>query len=285
VRARAVGNRGDVVVEVGDLFGCGIRTKRSQPPQQDERGIAGDIFQILGCYHLARSERAELTGDDRADQWCDALIEQGFEMALGVCLALRSDVGIQQGVEHREGAGNIAPPSASLQGNEGASMPRLLTRVPRVAIVVLPATLLFVPARGEGQLNIRPGEWEFEIQLNFSQPGVAAAGQAVLEEGGFKNQKRRECLTAEDVKEANFAKRLAAEMADMNCTHSPLKTSGNKTTFTMTCKEEGITVTMTNELTFSGDSFVSVTTGKDSMGNVFGGRLTARRIGVCTKEP
>jgi uncharacterized protein DUF3617 len=148
---------------------------------------------------------------------------------------------------------------------------------------VLLAALLLVPMGTAAQLAIRPGEYEVEMHMDFGAPGGAEAQKAVLDAAGFQNQKRRECLTAEDVKETNLVKLFASEMDDANCKMSEPKTAGNKMTFTATCKEDGVAMTWTTEMTFGPDAFSSVTKGKDPSGREVGGKVTAKRIGECKK--
>ena len=152
----------------------------------------------------------------------------------------------------------------------------------RVSNVLLVAALL-VPAAGATQLTLRPGEYEVEMHMDFGMAGGDAAQKAVLDAAGFQNQKRRECLAAEDLKGTNLAKLFASEMEDENCKVSEPKTTGNLLTFTATCKEDGLTTNWSTEITFDPDSFSSVTKGKDSTGRVMGGKVTAKRVGECRK--
>lgn len=148
---------------------------------------------------------------------------------------------------------------------------------------VLLTIVLLVPSTLEAQIAIRPGEYEVEMQMDFGQPGSAEAGKAVLDAAGFQKNKRRECITPDDVRTNDVLKLMAAEMEDMNCKVSDQKTVGNKLTFNMTCVEEGMRMTFATEMTFGPDSFTSVTKGKDPEGRSLIGKVNAKRIGECRK--
>jgi hypothetical protein len=148
---------------------------------------------------------------------------------------------------------------------------------------LLLAIVLLVPAASDAQFTIRPGEYEYEMEMDFGKTGGAEAGKAVLDAAGFQKNKRRECITPEDVKEKDFMKLMAAEMEDANCKISDNKTAGNKLTFTTTCVEDGMRITSTSEMTFGTDAFAGVTKGKDQDGRVFSMKVSAKRIGECGK--
>jgi hypothetical protein len=116
--------------------------------------------------------------------------------------------------------------------------------------------------------------------------GIPADGQkAVLDAAGFQKQKKLECLTAEDV---NNIKNLSAhpDLKELNCQlKSDPKWAGNKVTFTMTCAEDDLRMTMITDMTFATDAFTSVTKVTDDKGRIttMGGKISARRVGECTK--
>lgn len=149
------------------------------------------------------------------------------------------------------------------------------------ALNVVVATVLLVPSASDAQIAIRPGEYEVEMQMDLGKPGGAEAGKAVLDAAGFQKNKRRECITPEDVKTNDVLKLMAAEMEDANCKMSDKKTVGNKLTFTMNCVEDGMRMRLDTEMTFGTDSFTSVTKGKDPDGRPIVGKATAKRIGEC----
>jgi hypothetical protein len=135
-------------------------------------------------------------------------------------------------------------------------------------------------ASAAAQVAIRPGQYEVTLDLDLGIPKEAP--QAVLDAAGFKKQKRLECFTAEDVK-GGFVKILNDEAAEQNCKTSDMKTTGNRMTFTMTCQEDDVRMTMSTEMTFTGDSFSGVTKGKDPEGRMTTSRFSAKRVGDCQK--
>ena len=148
---------------------------------------------------------------------------------------------------------------------------------------VLFAIVLLAPAASDAQFTIRPGEYEYEMEMDFGKPGGADAGKAVLDAAGFQKNKRRECITPEDVKDKDFMKLMAAEMEDANCKMSDSKTTGNKLTFSMTCVEDGMRITSTSEMTFATDAFSGVSKARDQDGRVFTMKVSAKRVGECRK--
>lgn len=140
--------------------------------------------------------------------------------------------------------------------------------------------VLLAPAASEAQIAIRPGQYEFTLDMNLGIP--AEAPKAVLDAAGFKNQKRLDCITADEVK-GDVSKLFAREAEEQNCKMSGVKTTGNKMTFTTTCEEDGVRTTMSTEMTFGTDSFTGVTKGKDHEGRAISSKMSAKRIGECTK--
>jgi hypothetical protein len=134
-------------------------------------------------------------------------------------------------------------------------------------------------------VNLRPGQYEYTLDVST---GIPREGQkAVLDAAGYQQQKKLECLTAADVKDmTTFAQSFAhPELADMNCKIRNPKPDGNKLTFTMACAEDGVHMTMRTEMTFGTDTFTTVTNVTDDKDRVIapGGKMTARRVGECSK--
>jgi hypothetical protein len=149
------------------------------------------------------------------------------------------------------------------------------------ALRLLALTLLVTPAIGDAQVTLRPGQYEYTLELNLPVPAEATG--AVLSAAGFDKQKKLECVTPEDVKDANdIPGMFAREMGD-ECKVSDVTTSGNRLSFTATCVDDDVRMTMTSEMTFTADGFTAITKGKDNEGRVSTGRMTARRIGECPK--
>jgi hypothetical protein len=99
---------------------------------------------------------------------------------------------------------------------------------------------------------------------------------------GFKNQKTLQCLTAADLK-GDLAQLFAREADELKCTASDIKTAGNRMTFTTTCQEDDIRITMSTEMTFGSDSFTVVSKGKDLTGRMSTSKVSAKRVGECSK--
>jgi len=144
------------------------------------------------------------------------------------------------------------------------------------ALLVVAACTLTALAQ---TMSLRPGQYEYTLDMNL---GIPAEGQkAVLDAAGFQKQKKLECLTAEDLKDM---KNMAhPELAELNCKISDPKSTGNKMTFTMTCVDDDVRMTMNTEMTFGTDAFTTVTKGKDHEGGVTTAKMSAKRIGECPK--
>ena len=144
-----------------------------------------------------------------------------------------------------------------------------------LVLVLLPCVV------GTAQIAIRPGQYEFTVDMKMD--GIPPdAPKAVLDAAGFKQQKKLECLTAEDVK-GGVMKMLAREMAaEDTCTQSDVRSVGNNLTFTLTCVDDGVRTVIRSEMVFTGsDSFTGVATSKDSEGNAATVKTAARRVGDC----
>lgn len=145
---------------------------------------------------------------------------------------------------------------------------------------ILLVAILVVPAAAEAQNTIRPGQYEITAEMDLGIPKEGT--NAVMDAAGLKNQKRRECLTADDVK-GDIATMFAREFEEENCKMSNVKTIGNKTTFTTTCVDDDVSMTMTTEVTFGIDSFTTLTKGKTPEGQPTMAKTSAKRVGDCPK--
>ena len=145
---------------------------------------------------------------------------------------------------------------------------------------ILLAVVLLVPAASDAQIALRPGEYEVTLDMDLGLP--AEAPKAVMDAAGFKGQKRRECITADDVK-GDVSEWFARETEDQNCKMSNVKTVGSRLTFTTTCEEDDFRMTTNTDLTFGTDSFTGVTTGKDPEGRMTTTKMSAKRVGDCQK--
>jgi hypothetical protein len=133
----------------------------------------------------------------------------------------------------------------------------------RASTIVFIAALLVPLASAAQPLPIRPGQYEYTI-------------------AGFENQKTLECLTAADLK-GDLAEVFAREADDLKCTASDIKTTGNRMTFITTCQDDDLRIAMDTEMTFGSDSFTVVTKGKDLAGRMSTTKLSAKRVGECSK--
>jgi hypothetical protein len=150
---------------------------------------------------------------------------------------------------------------------------------------ILLIVMFLSPAAGEAQIRVRPGQYEYTIDMNLGVPGGQEAMDAVLGAAGAGSgkQKRLQCIAADDVKDMQDAdsiiKVFAREMQDDGCKISNAKTTGNKLTYTATC-DEGMTIT--TEMTFTGDSLSGISKGSYE-GRPFSSKISAKRIGECPK--
>jgi hypothetical protein len=155
--------------------------------------------------------------------------------------------------------------------------------------LILFIIVLLAVAAAEAQITVRPGQYEYTFEMDLGGPGGKEAMDAVLGAAGAASQKQKtlQCVTAADVKEMKDAdsivKVFAREMKEDGCKISDTKTTGNKLTYTATCIEDGSRMTMTTEMTFGAGSFTASTTGKDYEGRPIAGKLSAKRVGECTK--
>ena len=150
----------------------------------------------------------------------------------------------------------------------------------RTLTIVL--VIVLAAAAASAQISIRPGQYEYTLQMNMPIPKEAS--KAVLDAAGFdKEQKRLDCITAEDAKQAkeDVVKFFAKEMDPQNCKMSDVKITANTLTFTATCVEDGMKMVINNQMTFGVDSFTGVGTMKGDGGLSSTTRMTAKRVGEC----
>ena len=140
--------------------------------------------------------------------------------------------------------------------------------------------VLLTAVPGHAQITLRPGLYEMEI--DFGIP--ADATNAVLDAAGVKKagDKRRQCVTAEDLKDSgDIVKLMLQEMEDDNCKVSNVTNAPDKMSFTATCVEDGERMIWNIEMTFGRDWFSSVSKGNSSDGVAISGKVNAKRIGDC----
>jgi Protein of unknown function (DUF3617) len=149
------------------------------------------------------------------------------------------------------------------------------------ASTFLMAVALLNSASAWAQVTIRPGQYEFTIDMKMAVPKEAQ--KAVLDAAGFnRQQKRLECITPDQAKQAkdDVVKFAQREMDVSSCTMSNVKSSATTLTFNMTCKEDNVAMTGTAEFTFAGDSFTSLGTMKSPEGTSTV-KTVAKRVGDC----
>ena len=115
-------------------------------------------------------------------------------------------------------------------------------------------------------INLRPGRYESVAE--FEMPG------------GLKMppQKDTQCITADDLK--NFSKELTEQMGE--CKVAENKITANRMTFSATCTQQQETMTVSADVTFTGDAYNGVIKAKGKMGEMTI-KTTAKRLGDCTQ--
>jgi hypothetical protein len=133
------------------------------------------------------------------------------------------------------------------------------------------------------QVALRPGQYEYTMDMKIAGAPQEAA-QAVFDAAGLKGQKKLECITPDEARQAreDAVKFFTKEMAqEEDCKVSDSSLSGAKLTFTLTCVDDGEKSTVRSETTFGVDSFLSVGTMKDSEGRTSTMSISAKRVGDC----
>jgi hypothetical protein len=164
--------------------------------------------------------------------------------------------------------------SAARKRNEEGEYPMRGSTIVIVALILLAAVV-------DAQIAIRPGQYEYLLDMKMTVPKEAA--KAVLDAAGFKDQKRLECITADQAQQAkaDVAKFFAQEMELQNCALSDVKIAGNRLSFNSNCVEDGIKMVISTEMTFGANSFTGVSTTKLDGGLLSTTTMTAKRVGEC----
>lgn len=115
-------------------------------------------------------------------------------------------------------------------------------------------------------VNLRPGN--YEVTMEMDMPGMPK----------MPPRKHEQCIASNDLKDLTSGL-TALDKTNPDCKMSELKNAGNKVSFMRTCKNG----TWTSEMTYSGDSFAGISTGKDSQARPVTMKSTAKRIGDCAK--
>jgi hypothetical protein len=114
-------------------------------------------------------------------------------------------------------------------------------------------------------VNLRPGKYELIMEIDLPQMPMK-----------MPPQKYEQCILSNDL--TDLSAKLGS-LTNNDCKISDLKNTGNTVTLTQTCK----TGTFKSKVTYSGDSYVGVSTGQDTQGRPVSMKSTAKRIGDCTK--
>jgi hypothetical protein len=149
------------------------------------------------------------------------------------------------------------------------------------AFTILFGVALLSPAVAGAQVTVRPGQYEVTIEMNLAVPKEAQ--KAVLDAAGFnKQQKRLECITPEQAKQAkdDVVKFIQREIDMSDCKPSDVKLSGSTLTFNLACRQDDVNMVGNNVITFGVDSFTSVGTMKGPQG-ASTVKSTAKRVGEC----
>jgi hypothetical protein len=139
----------------------------------------------------------------------------------------------------------------------------------RPTLLTLPAALTCALALSAQTIGLRPGQYETTAEMDMP--------------GGFKMapQKDTQCITPEDLKD--FSKAFGDPDFAKTCKVSDYKVSGNRISFTTECREEGLEMKGTTEMTFTAETFAGLMTMKDNKGRVTRIKTSAKRIGECAK--
>lgn len=148
------------------------------------------------------------------------------------------------------------------------------------ASTILLSVVLLTPLSAGAQVTVRPGQYEFTIDMKLAVPKEAQ--KAVLDAAGFNKQKRLECITADQANQAkaDIVKFIQAEMGLSSCKMSDVKLTGPTVAFNMICKDDDVQMTGNAVITFGTDTFTSVGTMKSSEGTSTV-KTTAKRVGEC----
>lgn len=159
------------------------------------------------------------------------------------------------------------------------------------ALKLCMVAVLLAAVAADAQIRLRPGQYEYTMEMNLGGRDGKEFVDAVLKEAGAARDASkstlRQCITPEDVKSMqdpnSIIKLFAREIEDDGtCRISDVKTSGNKLSYAVTCVEDGTRMTMTTEMTFSADTMTGITKGTMD-GKPLSSAIVAKRVGDCPK--
>jgi hypothetical protein len=139
-----------------------------------------------------------------------------------------------------------------------------------VVLALFSAAGLSLPAFAQ-TLNLQPGKYETISEISMpGSPMKPTPVQGVA------------CITTQDLTMKDFAKKLPTAPGD-ECTVSDPQLTGNKGTFTRTCKGSKGTVTQRVTVTFASDSYNGVMEMKNDSGRTWTIKWTGKRVGECSQ--
>jgi hypothetical protein len=132
-----------------------------------------------------------------------------------------------------------------------------------LVLVAIAAAALPLAAQA---INLRPGRYETVMEMT-------------MPDGSKMPMKNADCLTAADLEDVSkaFLEDLASD-----CKISNLKNTGKQVSFTATCKDDDLTMTMTVDMTFSGDAYSSVIKSRNGKGETLDVTMSGKRLGECS---
>jgi hypothetical protein len=136
--------------------------------------------------------------------------------------------------------------------------------VTAAGLVVLAAA---APVRAADPVNIKPGLWETQVQVEMQ--GLAS---------GVPPQSFQNCVKPEDVSDPQKA--MAMQEQRSHCSFSDQRYVGNQYSYTMTC---GQAMTAKGQVHFMGDRFEGhvVSTMQAAGGMTMNSTIRGRRLGDC----
>jgi len=158
------------------------------------------------------------------------------------------------------------------------------------ALTLCIVAVLLASAAADAQISVRPGQYEYTMELNLGGRDGKEFVDAVLKEAGSARDASKstflQCITPEDVKSMqdpnSIIKLFAREIDDDGCTISDVKTSENKLSYALACVEDNTRMTMTTEMTFSADTMIGISKGSMD-GKPLSTAIVAKRVGDCSK--
>jgi hypothetical protein len=135
-------------------------------------------------------------------------------------------------------------------------------------VVILAGLVLPVLPLVAQSVNLRPGNYELKTFVRMR--GIPADAPPRVD---------TTCVTPDQVSDASKIVNARGAVPNNQCSTSDMKVEGHTLTFTMTCPR----LTTVSEYTFEGDSFSAVSRMKDAPKDDWMMKVTARRIGECTK--